>query len=75
MSLARAAVSGDEDALDMFNWKQGNAQGNNANVQASNMRISAASLGSTEATAFFLGGQTGSFFNFNCDIFYYVMLE
>ena len=58
MSLARAAVSGDEDALDMFNWKKGNQGGQNG-AQGANMRISAASLGNQEATAFFLGGQTG----------------
>ena len=56
MSLARAAVSGDEDALDMFNWKKG---GSNQQGGQPNVRISAANLGSQEATSFFLGGQSG----------------
>ncbi len=48
-SLARAAVSGDESALDMFNWKKGK----------NNMRMSGAGLGPQEAVCFFIGGQNG----------------
>ena len=50
-SLARAAVSGDEAALDMFNWKKGK----------SNMRLTASSLGPQEANCFFIGGNMGKF--------------
>ena len=49
-SLARAAVSGDESALDMFNYKKGKG----------GLRISGAVLGPQEATCFFLGGKNGN---------------
>jgi len=48
-SLARAAVSGDESALDMFNWKKGK----------NNMRMTGAGMGSSEALTFFVGGKNG----------------
>ena len=48
-SLARAAVSGDESALDMFNWKKGK----------SNLRLAGPTLGPAEALCFFLGGKNG----------------
>ena len=51
-------MSGDEDALDMFNWKKGNQQSGQG-ARGENMRISVASLGHQEATSFFLGGQGG----------------
>ncbi|KAK7111421.1 intraflagellar transport protein 140 homolog [Littorina saxatilis] len=53
-SLARAAVSGDESALDMFNWKRGGKQGK-----------SAAAFGSTESLCFFVGGATGGVYYVN----------
>lgn len=51
--LARAAVSGDESALDMFNWKKGknNARGG-------------APFGAQEALTFFVGGATGLFYRY-----------
>ena len=48
-TLARAAVSGDETALDMFNWKKGK----------NNMRLASSLIGPQEATTFFLGGANG----------------
>ena len=54
-SLARAAVSGDESALDMFNWK---GKGKN------NIRLSNATTG-LEAVCFFIGGQNGSVYYLN----------
>lgn len=56
--LARAAVSGDESALDMFNWKRGknNARGG-------------ASFGAQESLTFFVGGATGLCLNFKCFYF------
>ena len=48
-SLARAAVSGDESALDMFNWKKGK----------NNMRMTGAGMGASEALTFFVGGKNG----------------
>ena len=48
-SLARAAVSGDESALDMFNWKKGK----------NNMRMTGAGMGTSEALTFFVGGKNG----------------
>lgn len=52
--LARAAVSGDESALDMFNWKKGknNARGG-------------APFGAQEALTFFVGGATGGVYYVN----------
>lgn len=47
-ALARAAVSGDESALDMFNWRKGK------NNKMANM-----SLGPQEALTFFVGGDKG----------------
>jgi intraflagellar transport protein 140 len=47
-SLARAAVSGDESALDMFAWQKGKG----------NSKVSAA-LGPQESLTFFLGGRHG----------------
>ena len=46
-SLARAAVSGDEAALDMFNWKKGKGQ----------MRLAS---GPHEANCYFIGGNMGT---------------
>lgn len=48
-ALARAAVSGDESALDMFNWKQKGK----SNLKLSNM------LGHNEAMTFYIGTQNG----------------
>lgn len=45
--LARAAVSGDESALDMFSWKAG---------KSSKM---AQSFGGQESLSFFVGGASG----------------
>ncbi|GFS01827.1 intraflagellar transport protein 140 homolog [Elysia marginata] len=47
-SLARAAVSGDESALDMFNWKRG---GKN--------KIASSPFGPQESLSFFVGGASG----------------
>ncbi len=58
-TLARAAVSGDEAALDMFNWKKGKG----------NMRIAASSFGPQEANCFFLGGNMGELPGCTCEIF------
>ncbi|ELT94193.1 hypothetical protein CAPTEDRAFT_114177 [Capitella teleta] len=57
-SLARAAVSGDESALDMFNWqvKKG--------VKPP-LHITAASLGPQEAMCFFIGGANGNVYYLN----------
>lgn len=46
-SLARAAVSGDETALDMFSWKRGSN------------KIPLTSLGPQEALTYFVGGAKG----------------
>lgn len=51
-TLARAAVSGDETALDMFNWKKAGKGGG---------IMMPASLGPQEDISFFLGGQNGSY--------------
>ena len=48
-SLARAAVSGDESALDMFTWQKGKV----------NPKMSLATMGPQEALTFFLGGRNG----------------
>ena len=48
-ALARAAVSGDESALDMFNWKQKGK----TNLKLSGM------LGHNEAMTFYIGTQNG----------------
>ncbi|CAL1531559.1 unnamed protein product [Lymnaea stagnalis] len=48
-SLARAAVSGDESALDMFNWKRG---GKN--------KMAANPFGPQESLSFFVGGASGN---------------
>ena len=50
-SLARAAVSGDESALDMFNWKKGKT----------NMRMTGSGMGLSEAVTFYIGGMNGQF--------------
>ena len=42
-------MSGDEAALDMFNWKKGK----------NNMRLTASSLGPQESNCFFIGGKMG----------------
>ncbi|KAK3579473.1 hypothetical protein CHS0354_028282 [Potamilus streckersoni] len=47
--LARAAVSGDESALDMFNWKKGKG----------NAKMTSHILGPQEALSFFVGGASG----------------
>ncbi|XP_050392806.2 intraflagellar transport protein 140 homolog [Patella vulgata] len=51
-SLARAAVSGDESALDMFNWKRSK----NSKLQ---------SFGPSESLAFFIGGGNGGVYYVN----------
>jgi intraflagellar transport protein 140 len=51
-SLAKAAVSGDESALDMFAWQKGKV----------NMKMT---LGQQESLTFFLGGRNGSVFYVN----------
>ena len=48
-SLARAAVSGDESALDMFNWKRGGKPGKVTTP-----------FGAQESLCFFVGGATGT---------------
>ena len=48
--LARAAVSGDESALDMFNWKRGK-----------NNKMMTTQFGPSEALSFFVGGASGQF--------------
>lgn len=50
-ALARAAVSGDEKALDLFTWKT-RGKGNT--------KLSV--FGPTEALAFFVGGESGRWF-------------
>lgn len=50
-SLARAAVSGDESALDMFTWQKGKV----------NPKMSLAALGPQESLTFFIGGKNGDF--------------
>ena len=45
--LAKAAVSGDESALDMFSWKKG--KGSKAST----------GYGSQESLSFFIGGASG----------------
>ena len=47
-SLARAAVSGDESALDMFNWKRG-----------SKSKMGNSPFGQQESLSFFVGGASG----------------
>ena len=47
-TLARAAVSGDESALEMFNWKRG---GKN--------KMGGSPFGPQESMAFFIGGASG----------------
>lgn len=54
-SLARAAVSGDESALDMFNWKRGGKQAKGTTT----------TFGSQEALSFFVGGATGGVYYVN----------
>lgn len=53
-SLARAAVSGDESALDMFNWKRG-GKGGKVTTQ----------FGTQESLCFFVGGVTGGVYYVN----------
>ncbi|XP_076446737.1 intraflagellar transport protein 140 homolog [Babylonia areolata] len=53
-SLARAAVSGDESALDMFNWKRGGKSGKVATP-----------FGPQESLCFFVGGATGGVYYVN----------
>ena len=48
-ALARAAVSGDESALDMFNWKQ----------KGKSSKLSSV-LGSSEAMSFYVGSNNGT---------------
>lgn len=48
--LAKAAVSGDESALDMFNWKK---SGKNS------IKMGGASFGASESMTFYLGGASG----------------
>ena len=54
-ALARAAVSGDESALDMFNWKQ---------KGKSNLKLSGM-LGHNEAMTFYIGTQNGALLRLN----------
>lgn len=56
LSLARAAVSGDEKALDMFTWQKGKTD----------PKLSAAAMGVVEANTFFVASKNG--WNF----FYYL---
>ena len=56
-ALARAAIAGDEKALDMFQWKKGGI-GNGAVMKG-------ASNGNNESLSFFLGCQGGSIFMLN----------
>ncbi|XP_071106694.1 intraflagellar transport protein 140 homolog [Haliotis cracherodii] len=53
-SLARAAVSGDESALDMFNWKRGKNNSKTTN-----------SFGQSESLSFFVGGASGGVYYVN----------
>ncbi|XP_059152845.1 intraflagellar transport protein 140 homolog [Physella acuta] len=53
-SLARAAVSGDETALDMFNWKRG---GKN--------KMTPSPFGPQESLLFFIGGASGGVYFMN----------
>jgi len=46
--LARAAVSGDESALDMFNWKKGKGG-----------KMTTTTFGTQESLSFFVGGASG----------------
>lgn len=46
--LAKAAVSGDESALDMFNWKKGKGG-----------KVTASPFGPQESLSFFIGGASG----------------
>ena len=48
-ALARAAVSGDESALDMFSWQKGKV----------NPKLSMSTIGPQESVAFFLGCSSG----------------
>ncbi|XP_041362442.1 intraflagellar transport protein 140 homolog [Gigantopelta aegis] len=52
--LARAAVSGDESALDMFNWKRGK-----------NNKMMTTQFGPSEAMSFFVGGASGGVYFVN----------
>ena len=47
--LAKAAVSGDEAALDMFNWKKGK----------SNVKLTSSVYAPAESLSFFVGGASG----------------
>lgn len=59
-ALARAAVSGDESALDMFNWKQKGKQKGGMTM-----------MGSSEAMSFYIGTNNGKlFFCAEASIFY-----
>lgn len=49
--LAKAAVSGDEAALDMFNWKKGK----------SNVKLNNSPFAPAESLSFFVGGASGKF--------------
>lgn len=42
-------MSGDENALDMFNWKKGK----------NNARMTGGGMGTSEAVTFFIGGKNG----------------
>lgn len=46
--MARAAVSGDESALDMFNWKKGKGG-----------KMTTTTFGAQESCSFFVGGDGG----------------
>lgn len=50
LSLARAAVSGDEKALDMFTWQKGKTD----------PKLSAAAMGVVEANTFFVASKNGT---------------
>ncbi|XP_052071458.1 intraflagellar transport protein 140 homolog isoform X2 [Mytilus californianus] len=49
--LAKAAVSGDESALDMFNWKKSG--------KSNSIKMGGSPFGSSESLTFYLGGASG----------------
>jgi len=63
-SLARAAVSGDESALDMFTWQKGKV----------NAKLSIASLGPQESVTFFIGGRNGRMCSESVAIIHFISL-
>ena len=61
-ALARAAVSGDEHALEMFSMSRSSKGANRATVPM---------IGQQEATTFFIGGKLGM--NCICLIFFFII--